>query len=375
MAQTSDFIIIGGGVIGCAAAYELSKQGQRSVTVLEAREIGHGGSSRNGGGVRQSARDPRELPLAMYAVQNMWPSLSEELGADVEYCQSGNLRLGITPQHRSKLENLARTCAQQELEVSMLDRAEILVLCPHVGQTVTCASWCPTDGHANPLRTTLAYYRKAREQGVRFIMDEPVLSLKKIHGQLRQVVTAQNTYEAERIILAAGYESRALANTVGIDIPMEREFSEVSVSEPCEPLFRQMIGTANGDFYGHQTAHGSFVFGGTNGLEPYDSNYDTPVTHSITAPGLTRAITQYFPMLESVKIIRTWSGWRDMCADQIAVISEVPEVPGLILGCAFTGHGFGISPCAGLLLSELALGKQTTLPVDAFRYDRFSSKI
>ena len=90
MKKTAEVIIIGGGVNGCAAAYYLAKRGVKDVIVLEASEsIGHGGSSRNGGGVRQSGRDPRELPYAMYAVQNMWPTLSEELGVDVEYKQAG----------------------------------------------------------------------------------------------------------------------------------------------------------------------------------------------------------------------------------------------------------------------------------------------
>ena len=100
MKVTADVIIVGGGVVGCAAAYYLAKKGVKDVIVLEASEsIGHGGSSRNGGGVRQSGRDVRELPYAIYAVQNMWPTLSEELGMDVEYYQKGNLRLGKTEAH------------------------------------------------------------------------------------------------------------------------------------------------------------------------------------------------------------------------------------------------------------------------------------
>ena len=84
----ADVIIIGGGIMGCATAYRLAKRGV-DVLVLEKKEIGNGGSCRNAGGVRQSARDPKELPLAMYAVQNIWPQLSEELGVDVEYHQGG----------------------------------------------------------------------------------------------------------------------------------------------------------------------------------------------------------------------------------------------------------------------------------------------
>ena len=56
--------------------------------VLEStKSIGHGGRRRNGGGVRQSGRDVRELPYAMYGIEHLWPTLSEELGVDVEYTQ------------------------------------------------------------------------------------------------------------------------------------------------------------------------------------------------------------------------------------------------------------------------------------------------
>ena len=103
MKTTADVIIIGGGIVGCASAYYLKKKGVKDIIVLEGSpSIGHGASSRNGGGVRQSGRDPRELGLAMTAVQKFWPTLSEELGRDVEYTQKGNLRLGNTEAHIKK---------------------------------------------------------------------------------------------------------------------------------------------------------------------------------------------------------------------------------------------------------------------------------
>ena len=102
--MNAEVIIVGGGIIGCAAAYNLAKNGV-SVLVLEGSEnIGNGGSTRNGGGVRQSGRDPRELPLVMYSIQHIWPQLSDMLDTNVEYYQEGNLRLGSTPQHQKILE-------------------------------------------------------------------------------------------------------------------------------------------------------------------------------------------------------------------------------------------------------------------------------
>jgi len=191
MENCADVIIIGSGVIGNAAAYYLAKRG-RSVIVLEKSDnIGNGGSSRNGGGVRQSGRDKRELPLAIYGVKNLWPTLSEELGMDVEYYQDGNLRLGKTEEHIKILNNLSKNANESGLDVRMISGDEARGICPYLSKEVIGASWCPTDGHANPLLTTLAYYRKARQLGVRFITGEEVTQVRKIKGKARQVVTPE----------------------------------------------------------------------------------------------------------------------------------------------------------------------------------------
>ena len=374
MNNHADVIIVGGGIIGCAAAYYLTKKGC-SVLVLEgSKDIGNGGSSRNGGGVRQSGRDPRELPLAMYDIKNLWPTLSEELEVDCEYHQDGNLRLGKTEKHLEILQGLADRARACGLDVRMIDGDEVRAINPYLSDEVIGASWCPTDGHANPLTTTLGYYKMARRLGARFITEEPVIALKKIKGHLRQVITAENVYECDTVILAAGLGSRDIAATVGIDIPMQPAMLEALVTEAQPPMFDQMLGTAEADFYGHQTKHGSFVFGGTSGLEGFTKDNHTPVTSSISAPSTCRGIIKYFPILKDAKIVRTWAGWMDLCADKVPVISPVSEVPGLILACGFSGHGFGIAPAVGTVLSQLALHEPTAVDLYELRYDRFRAK-
>ncbi|MFL0196633.1 NAD(P)/FAD-dependent oxidoreductase [Clostridium sp. WILCCON 0269] len=375
MRNCADVIIIGSGVIGNAAAYYLAKKGCSVIVLEKSHSIGNGGSTRNGGGVRQSGRDKRELPLAMYGVKNIWPTLSEELEIDVEYYQHGNLRLGKTEGHIGILNNLTQNANDCGLDVRMISAEEGRNICPYLSEEVIGASWCPTDGHANPLLTTLGYYRRARQIGVRFITGEEVMEIKKIKGKARQVVTQNNVYEGENIILAAGYESRKIASTFGIDIPMNKVLLEVLVTEAQPPMFYQMLGTAAADFYGHQSKHGSFVFGGSSGYEAFNKDNGTPTTSSITASAICRGIMKYFPILEDAKIVRTWAGWIDDCADHIPVISFVEEVSGLILACAFSGHGFGISPTVGMLLSEMVVEGKTSIDVSAFRYDRFKAKI
>ncbi len=368
-----DVVIIGGGVIGCAAAYNLAKKG-RSVTVLEREpNIGDGGSSRNGGGVRQSGRDARELPLAMYAVEHLWPQLSDELGADVEYVKRGNLRLGKTEAHLETLRGLAKMSQERGLDMKMIGPDEVREINPYLSDQVAGASWCPTDGHANPLRTTLAFYRAARALGVRFLTGVEVKVLRKRRGKIAAVETNMGTFTCDNVLLAAGLGSRPVAASVGIDIPMTGSLIECLVTEAEPHMFDQMLGVATGDFYGHQTAHGSFVFGGSSGLEECNGAFGGRPTSSITAPAECRAIMGYIPRLADAKIVRTWAGWEDESADGVPVISNIDEVPGLTIACAFTGHGFGISPIVGLLLSELVCGEPTTLDVSEFRYDRFKA--
>ena len=375
MSNCAEVIIIGGGVIGCATAYYLAKEGT-SVIVLEGSDhIGNGGSSRNGGGVRQSGRDPRELPLAMYGIRTLWPHLSEELETDCEYHQDGNLRLGKTEKHREILEGLADRARACGLDVRMIDGDEVRRINPHLSHEVTVASWCPTDGHANPLTTTLGFYKMARRLGARFITGEPVTELRTVKGKIRKVITPNNVYEGEQVLVAAGLHSREILGTVGIDVPMDGSLLEALVTEAEAPMFDQMLGTAHADFYGHQTKHGSFVFGGSSGLEPFYKDNGTPVTSSRTAPCICRGIMKYFPELADAKIVRTWAGWSDRSADGVPVLGAVDEIPGLYAACAFTGHGFGISPAVGDQLAKLIRTGSTDVDLSPLRYDRFHAKI
>ena len=376
MTKTAEVIVIGGGIIGNAISYYLAKGGAKVICLEGSDHIGNGGSSRNGGGVRQSGRDPRELPLVMYGIKHYWPTLSEELDVDCEYHQDGNLRLGKNDKHKQILEGLTERAVKVGLDVRMIDGDEVRRINPYLSDEVTCASWCPTDGHANPLTTTLGYYKAARRLGVNFITGERVTELKKIKGALRKVICASgDEFEAETVVLAAGYDSREIAATVGIDIPLQKSLLECLVTEAEPHMFDQMLGTAEADFYGHQSKHGSFVFGGSSGLEPFYKDNGTPISSSMTASCICRGIMRYFPSLSDAKIVRTWAGWMDRCADGVPVLGKVPEVPGLILACGFTGHGFGIAPGAASQMAELILTGKTTVDISELRYDRFKAKI
>lgn len=373
MKTTADTIVIGAGIAGCSTAYYLAKKGM-SVIVLEgSNSIGNGGSSRNGGGVRQSGRNPKELPLMIWGVKNIWPHLSEELGVDTEYKQKGNLRLGKTDKHLEILTKLTDNAVKCGLGVKMISAAEVKEINPYLSDEVIGASWCATDGHANPLTTTLGFYKKARELGVRFYTDCPVTMLRTVRGKIRQVSTPEAVFEADNVVVAAGFESKPLLDGVGINIPMRKVKLECLVTEAEPQMFEQMLGTAEADFYGHQTKHGSFVFGGHTGYEQYAIDYTNPCSSSSFASCTSRGIMKYFPVLRDAKIVRAWAGFMDECADQVATVSKIDEIPGLYVECSFTGHGFGLGPAAGYNTAELITTGKTPADIQPLRYDRFKT--
>ena len=214
MKTSADVIVIGSGIIGNATAYYLAKNGLDVIVLEKDATIGNGSSSRNGGGVRQSGRDVRELPLAIYGVKNLWPTLSDELGMDVEYHQDGNLRLGKTQAHLVKLKQLADNASAVGLDVKMIDAQEIKKICPYMSDEVIGASWCPTDGHANPLLATLAYYLKARQLGVQFYSGISVEKLGLVRGKVRKVFTNEGVFDTEMVVVAAGIGSRPILNSI-----------------------------------------------------------------------------------------------------------------------------------------------------------------
>ncbi len=368
MPTKADVVIIGAGVMGNAIAYNLAKEGLKPV-VIEKSEVGGEASGANGGGVRQSARNLKEMPLAMESIR-MYGSLHEELGVDVEYIREGNLRLCTSEEELDIMRQSVENQKSAGLELELLDRKQVLAVNPHVGQSIVGASFCPTDGHVNPLLVTYGFFKKAKNLGARFFTHEEVNGITLQKGRVTGVHTNKQVFETDLVVNAAGTAGRKVANMVGLDLPMKPVFSEAMISEPYPPLFKQMVGQAKGLFYGRQTAHGSFFWGGFVGTETFIHQEGKPLFHFI-GPAISRMVLDYFPILKNLHAIRMWSGLIAQMSDGIPVLGLAEEVPGFVFATGFCGHGFGLAPVIGRLISELIMDCEVSLPINDFCYARF----
>lgn len=370
MPNTADCVIVGGGVMGCAIAYNLAKQGLKPL-IIEKSDIGGEASGSNGGGVRQSARNLKEMPLAMESIR-MYGHLREELEMDVEYVREGNLRLCTKEEEIAAMEKAVENQKGVGLKLEMLDRKQVLEINPYVGEKVIGASFCPTDGHANPFLVTYAFFRKAKALGARFCTHETVTDIRLRKGRVFAVTTDKQVIETDLVVNAAGVAGRKVANMVGLDLPMKPVFSEALITESYQPLFKQMVGHAKGLFYGRQTVHGSFFWGGFVGTEEYLYRDGKPLFNYI-GPAISRSVLDFFPALKDLHVIRMWSGLIAMMSDGIPVLGLTPEVPGFVFATGFSGHGFGLAPVIGRLISEVIMDCETSIPINDFCYGRFGS--
>jgi sarcosine oxidase, subunit beta len=373
MAQSCDVAIIGGGITGCAAAYELATAGV-NVTVIEQYELATMGSGRTLAGVRQSGRHADELPLAIAAVKR-WQQLGEELGSDLEYRQHGNLRLA---EDDADVELIRLIVGQQRelgLDVQFLEGNDaVRDVAPALSESIQAASFTPTDGHANPIATVRAYADAASRAGAHIQTGTTVTGLETQNGRIAGVHTDSGSLSADRVVVACGIETPKVLRFVSLEFPISLALVPVVQTVPIAPLLDQVLGTAKAHFAARQEAGGRMRF--SSGGHAVDITPDE-VTSDLMQPGCGRAGetlirgASIIPELSGVPVNQIWGGLVDLTADGVPVIDEVSEVPGLYVAAGFCGHGFCLGPVSGEIIADLIQDRKTRFALEPFRWNRF----
>ncbi len=191
----SDVVIIGGGIIGCAAAYYLSRRGAE-VTLLEKGRLVGEQSSRAWGLVRQQNRDPAELPL-MVAGNRLWRELSAELEAEIEWRREGMLSLAHTEEDLAHYEEREKLEQSHGVDSHMVTPAKVRELLPGFSGDVLGALHTPSDGTAEPEKVSTAFADAARRIGVKMYPYCAVEGLTTRNGRIASVITEKGEIRTE----------------------------------------------------------------------------------------------------------------------------------------------------------------------------------
>jgi len=370
MLKTAEVVIIGGGISGCAIAYNLAKKGVKNIVVIEKNYLASGATGRCGAGVRQQWGTEMNCRLSMESIK-FFERAKEELDYefDIEFKQGGYLILASTQKEH---DQFAKNVALQKslgIEVEHITPEEAKKIVPHLNtEGIISATFCNKDGHLNPFHATQAYANAAKRLGVHIYTYTEVTGIDVQNGKVIGVNTNKGYISTNKVVNAAGGYSKLIGDMVGIDLPVYSERHQILVTEPVEPMQGPMVMSFSLNIYCQQTPHGSFIMG----LGDPNEAKDLRITSSWDfLDHMSTTCTKLLPKLANLRMVRQWAGLYNMTPDKQPIYGPVKEVEGFYLAIGYSGHGFMLAPMTGLLMAETILGEKTTLPIHMLDKDRF----
>lgn len=371
MVDKADVLIIGAGVSGLSAAYELAKAGV-DVLVIEKGYLAGEASGRNPGGIRLLGRDEAEVPI-MLAAMKRWYQLSDELGLDIGFRNDGYLWMALNEEEVKLQQDLIARDTAFGIEESQLLGEDLKSFAPGLSiEAVYAGLWSPGCSFADPFRVSMAYYNAARRLGVRFQFGNEVTALSSSKGRIGQVVSTRGKVSAGHIIIAAGPWSKALGRMVGVEIPLNPLPYQVHLTEPLPWRILPSCNFISSKGFLWQSSRGHVYTGDSNTSVKRD-RFDKTTDCDFMVQS-AEFFSSIVPALKPLKYVRSWAGIIDFTPDDNFIFGPVDAVTGLSLACGFSGHGFALTPLTGQLLAELVCNGKTSLPTEAFGLQRFREK-
>jgi len=368
--DTADVVIVGGGIMGCALAYQLARR-EVDVLLLERETLGSQSTGRCAGGVRQQFSMEANVRLQRMAVK-LLEGFEEETGNPADFRQIGYLFVLTLPQQVEDFRHNMEMWHRVGLtEARWVDADEALRMVPvlNVDDVLGC-TFCPTDGIASPADVTSGYAAVARRHGARLKEGVEVVGVDVASGRVHGVRTSQGEVATRLVVNCAGAWSASIGRMAGLEIPVlpYRRHIAVTGAFPAVSRTNPMTVDFQTSLYFHPEGDGVLI-GMSDREEP--PGYSTDVNWAFLEKMFEQAARRA-PALAGAGGKTAWSGLYETTPDHQAILGPVPELDGFWCGCGFSGHGFMQAPAAALLLAQLLLDRRSDIDITPFGFARFA---
>jgi sarcosine oxidase subunit beta len=386
--RSASTVIVGGGIIGAAAAFFLADRGETDVVLIERDGLGSGTTKGGMGGIRHQFVDELDVRLSLMATR-FWRDFESFTGGAHAFEERGYLFLAETRAGLAQLREPLPLYERLGVPVEMLDLDQVEDLVPGIRtDDLAGARICASDGYGDPLAALAGFAGSAALEGVRLVEGEPVVSLVREGDRVTGVRTRRGDVTAERVLLATGCWTAPLAATAAVAVPIWPYRRSIMESGPCPTLIgipmviewesgfhfrpkdgRQRFAMPNLTTDG-QVERGPAAPPASFDVAAYD---DLDVPPSLEPWVKARAAWRH-PAFADLEITARWSCFYEMTPDDHPIVGRVPGVEGLYVAAGFSGHGFMHAPAtAQLVVEEMLDGKATTLDIADLSLERFAS--
>ncbi|MCP4471596.1 MAG: FAD-binding oxidoreductase [Gammaproteobacteria bacterium] len=360
-----DCIVIGGGLVGSAVAYGLSRQYQK-VAILDGGDRSFRASRGNFGLVWVQGKGWDFPPYAQWCLKasNLWPEFSrrlgDETGTDLCYQRNGGMHFCVNEAEWDERKRILEQNARHtggKFQYEMLDHAALMEKLPNISNAVVGASYSHQDGHVDPLSLLHALHQGINRQAVSYVPDQAVSDMRREGGEFR-VVSNGKDYTAGKVVLCAGLGNQRLGEMVGMNIPVVVERGQLMITERIKPFLDWPT------LQVRQTGQGTVQIG--------DSHEDVGLNDG-TDPVILKKIAQravsIFPFLARVRLVRAWGALRIMTPDGNPIYQKSEAYPGAY---AVTCHsGVTLAAIHAGPVAEWIGGKNEDPLFNQFGTDRF----
>jgi sarcosine oxidase subunit beta len=365
----SDVIVIGGGFHGTSSAFHLSRRGAQ-VTLLESEYCARHASGVNAGGVRTLGRHYAEVPLARASLR-LWHSLPELLGEDGTFVTSGQLQIAETSQELDELRHrVAELNALGFIHEVIVDAQQVREIAPRLAHHAVGGIWVKDDGHAIPYRAVTAFRHAAQRLGAQFHEATPAQTIERVGSQWR-VTTPCGIFTAPWLVNAAGAWAGDFAAQAGDVVPMKPGGLMLMITQRVPHFIDPVLGATGRPLSFKQFGNGTVLIGGALDC-PADVVRRYGEVDFLKLSSSAKTVTDLFPHLAGINIVRAWAGVEAFMPDEIPVISLSRHAPQLVHAFGFSAHGFALGPIGGQIVSDLVLDGHSTLPIAPFAVNRFA---
>lgn len=391
----ADMVVVGGGIIGCAAAYYAAVRGLR-VTLVDQPKRGRATSASAGGlwpigesvglgcGVifhkthapteggpdfeEHSGRLPRCFFDFSLRSNAMFPALAGALrdacGKDVEWERSSLYFLVFDDADESFARSVQGACRGVVDSTEWLAPEDVAAAEPAITREVRGALAFHGDDQINPYRLADALRDAARARGASVLTHIEVIGVETKAGRVTGVITPKGTIACDTVVNAAGAWAPAIGRMVGLQIPIRPVRGQILGTESLPGFLTACLSTS--DCYLMQKQHGEVIIGSTTEEVGFETDV-TPRALKSLAAGAIRAV----PSLEHVQLKRSWAGLRPGTPDELPILGPVEGVRGYLNACGHFRTGIVNAPLTGLLIAELAAGEPTSVPIEPYLLSRF----